>query len=75
MCGVLDPAEYVRLASVFGTRAGNAALAFDRLDQDQNGVLYTAERALAIIQFFTSRVLVPAATSARRLESLRSRSS
>ena len=53
--GVLDPAEYVRLAAVFGTRADDAALAFDRLDQDQNGVLDTAELASAISQFFTGR--------------------
>jgi hypothetical protein len=40
---------------VYGARADEAARAFDRLDQDNNQVLDTAELALAINQFFTSR--------------------
>lgn len=36
-------------------RADEAARAFGRLDQDRNGVLDSAELALAISQFFTSR--------------------
>ena len=53
--GALDVGEYARLAAVYGARADEAARAFDRLDQDNNQVLDTAELALAINQFFTSR--------------------
>jgi tellurite resistance protein TerC len=50
--GVLDPAEYTRLATVFGARADEAGRAFGRLDQDRNGVLDATELTLAISQFF-----------------------
>jgi tellurite resistance protein TerC len=53
--GALDAGEYTRLAAVYGARADEAARAFDLLDQDNNQVLDTAELALAINQFFTSR--------------------
>lgn len=53
--GVLDTAEYTRLASVYGTHADEAERAFGRLDQDRNGVLDAAELTLAISQFFASR--------------------
>lgn len=53
--GAIDAGEYTRLAAVYGARADEAARAFDRLDQDNNQVLDTAELALAINQFFTSR--------------------
>jgi Ca2+-binding EF-hand superfamily protein len=53
--GVLDPAEYTRLAAVYGARADQAERAFGRLDQDRNGVLDATELALAISQFFASR--------------------
>jgi tellurite resistance protein TerC len=51
----LDAGEYARLAAVYGARPDEAARAFDRLDQDRNGMLDTAELTLAIRQFFTSR--------------------
>ena len=53
--GALDAGEYARLAAAYGARADQAARAFDRLDQDRNGMVDTAELALAISQFFTSR--------------------
>jgi tellurite resistance protein TerC len=53
--GVLDPAEYTRLAAVYGARADEAERAFGRLDQDRNGVLDVAELTSAIGQFFASR--------------------
>lgn len=53
--GVLDPAEYTRLAAVYGARAHQAKRAFGRLDQDRNGVLDVAELTSAIGQFFASR--------------------
>ena len=53
--GALDPGEYARLAAAYGASPKEAARAFDRLDQDRNGMLDTAELALAISQFFTSR--------------------
>ena len=53
--GVLDAAEYARLAAVYGTHADAAERAFGRLDQDRNGVLDAAELRLAIRQFFASR--------------------
>ena len=52
--GTLNPAEYADLAAAYGTRAGQAARAFRRLDLDRNGVLDSAEYTLAITQFFTS---------------------
>ena len=51
----LDAGEYARLAAVYGARPDEAARAFDRLDQDRNGMLDTAELTLAIRQFFTSQ--------------------
>ena len=53
--GVLDAAEYARLAAVYGAHADAADRAFGRLDQDRNGVLDAAELTLAIRQFFASR--------------------
>ena len=53
--GALDTGEYARPAAVYGARADEAARAFGLLDQDRNGVLDSAELALAISQFFTSR--------------------
>ena len=53
--GVLDAAEYTRLAVVYGVHADAAERAFGRLDQDRNGVLDAAELRLAIRQFFASR--------------------
>jgi tellurite resistance protein TerC len=53
--GVLDAAEYARLAAVYGAHADAAERAFGRLDQDRNGVLDAAELRLAIRQFFASR--------------------
>jgi tellurite resistance protein TerC len=53
--GVLDTAEYTRLAAVYGARADQAEQAFGRLDQDRNGVLDATELTLAISQFFASR--------------------
>jgi tellurite resistance protein TerC len=53
--GVLDTEEYVRLASVYGAKAGQARRAFGRLDEDRNGVLDAAELTAAISQFFASR--------------------
>jgi TerC family integral membrane protein len=53
--GALDAREYAGLAAAYGARPDEAARAFDRLDQDRNGMLDTAELALAIRQFFTSR--------------------
>jgi tellurite resistance protein TerC len=53
--GVLDPAEYTRLAAAYGARADQARRAFSRLDQDRNGVLDVAELTTAISQFFASR--------------------
>ena len=53
--GALDAGEYSRLAAVYGARAEEAAQAFDRLDQNRDGVLDAAELTLAISQFFTSR--------------------
>ena len=53
--GALDAGEYTRLAAVYGAPADEAARAFDRLDQDNNQVLDTAELTMAISQFFTSR--------------------
>ncbi|MGH3205478.1 MAG: TerC family protein [Streptosporangiaceae bacterium] len=53
--GVLDAAEYARLAAVYGARPDQAERAFSRLDQDRNGVLDTAELTTAISQFFASR--------------------
>jgi Ca2+-binding EF-hand superfamily protein len=55
--GALDPGEYTRLAAVYGARAEEAARTFDRLDQDHNGVLDTAELALGISQFFVGDYL------------------
>jgi tellurite resistance protein TerC len=52
--GVLGPAEYARLAGVYGTSPAQAADAFQRLDLDGNGVLDTAELTRAIRQFFAS---------------------
>ena len=52
--GVLDAAEYARLASVYGASARQAARAFGRLDLDHNGFLDTSELTLAISQFFAS---------------------
>ena len=53
--GALDAGEYSRLAAVYGARAEEAAQAFDRLDQNRDGMLDAAELTLAISQFFTSR--------------------
>jgi Ca2+-binding EF-hand superfamily protein len=53
--GALDAEEYARLAAVYGARADAAARAFDLIDRNHDGVLDTAELALAISQFFTSR--------------------
>ena len=53
--GVLDAAEYTRLAAVYGTAAGRARRAFGRIDRDRNGVLDAAELGGAISKFFTSR--------------------
>jgi len=53
--GTLDPEEYARLAAVYGARADQAARAFDHLDRNHDGALDTAELALAIGEFFTSR--------------------
>jgi tellurite resistance protein TerC len=53
--GVLDPAEYTRLAAAYGARADQARRSFSRLDQDRNGVLDAAELTTAISQFFASR--------------------
>jgi tellurite resistance protein TerC len=53
--GVLDAGEYIRLAAVYGARAGQARRAFGRLDGDRNGVLDTTELTTAIRQFFASR--------------------
>jgi tellurite resistance protein TerC len=50
--GALDRGEYGRLAAVYGARAHEAAQAFDRLDQDRNGLLDTAELTAAISRFF-----------------------
>ena len=52
--GVLDPAEYARLAAAYGASTQQAAQAFAQLDLDRNGVLDTAELAQGISQFFTS---------------------
>ena len=52
--GVLDPAEYRRLAAVYGTTADEAEYAFGFLDMDHNGVLDTAELSLGIGQFFAA---------------------
>jgi TerC family integral membrane protein len=52
--GVLDAAEYARLAAAYGASAQQAAQAFAQLDLDRNGVLDTAELAQGISQFFTS---------------------
>ena len=52
--GVLDPAEYRRLAAVYGARAEEAERTFGRLDLDRNGVLDTAELSLGIGQFFAA---------------------
>jgi tellurite resistance protein TerC len=54
--GVLDAAEYTRLAAVYGTAAARARRAFARIDRDRNGVLDAAELGGAISTFFTSRV-------------------
>ena len=53
--GVLDAAEYARLAAVYGVHADEAERAFGRLDQDRNGILDAAELTLAISRFFASR--------------------
>ena len=53
--GVLDVAEYARLAGAYGASAAEAAGAFARLDLDGNGVLDAAELTAAIGQFFASR--------------------
>lgn len=53
--GVLDAAEYSRLAAVYGTRTDEAKRAFGRLDQDANGMLDIDELTVAIGQFFSSR--------------------
>jgi tellurite resistance protein TerC len=53
--GVLDPAEYTRLAAVYGVRAGEAGRAFGRLDRDRNGALDVTELTAAIAQFFACR--------------------
>ena len=53
--GMLDPAEYTRLAAVYGARPDEAEQAFGRLDEDNNGLLDTAELTLAISQFFANR--------------------
>jgi hypothetical protein len=53
--GVLDAAEYTRLAAVYGTAAARARRAFGRIDRDRNGVLDAAELGGAIGTFFTSR--------------------
>src|SRR5215472_5210681 len=52
--GVLDAAEYARLAAAYGASTQQAAHAFAQLDLDRNGVLDTAELAQGISQFFTS---------------------
>lgn len=52
--GVLDAAEYARLAAAYGASTRQAARAFAQLDLDRNGVLDTAELTQAISQFFTS---------------------
>jgi TerC family integral membrane protein len=52
--GVLDAAEYARLAAAYGASTQQAAHAFAQLDLDRNGVLDTAELAHGISQFFTS---------------------
>jgi TerC family integral membrane protein len=52
--GVLDAAEYARLAAAYGASTQQAAQAFARLDLDRNGVLDTAELTQGISQFFTS---------------------
>lgn len=53
--GVLDPAQYTRLAAVYGLGAEAAARSFGRLDLDRNGVLDAAELGQAISQFFVPR--------------------
>jgi tellurite resistance protein TerC len=53
--GVLDAAEYTRLAAVCGTTAASARRAFGRIDRDRNGTLDAAELGGAISLFFTSR--------------------
>ena len=52
--GVLDAAEYARLAAAYGASTRQAAQAFAQLDLDRNGVLDTAELTQGISQFFTS---------------------
>jgi tellurite resistance protein TerC len=52
--GVLDAAEYARLAAAYGASTRQAAQAFAQLDLDGNGVLDTAELTQGISQFFTS---------------------
>jgi tellurite resistance protein TerC len=52
--GVLDAAEYARLAAAYGASTRQAAQAFAQLDLDRNGVLDSAELTQGISQFFTS---------------------
>jgi hypothetical protein len=52
--GVLDAAEYARLAAAYGASTRQAAQAFAQLDLDRNGVLDAAELTQGISQFFTS---------------------
>lgn len=52
---VLDPAEYARLAALYGVGADQATRSFGRLDLDRNGVLDAAELGQAISQFFVPR--------------------
>jgi hypothetical protein len=49
---LLVTGENTRLASVYGSSAGEAARAFAQLDLDRNSVLGTAEVAAAISRFF-----------------------
>ena len=53
--GVLDAAEYSRLAAVYGASAEQAGLAFSQLDLDHNGYLDTPELSVATTEFFVSR--------------------
>lgn len=52
--GLLDTAEYTRLAGVYGASTEEAEQAFARLDLDRNGALDGTELALAMSQFYAS---------------------
>ncbi len=56
--GALDPGEYGRLAAVYNARVREATQAFERLDQDRNGLLDTTELAAAISRSFPLPVLL-----------------